>query len=105
MSCIDNYNHEILLKGSFKECSDYIKKNYKNIREFNPGDEILEGVMLIGLPPIPVAYDDDFVIFPFTKPCYGSHVLRVPINQYMKSHEKIKETGEKKGILSKLKFW
>ncbi|ABR55468.1 Uncharacterised conserved protein UCP006577 [Methanococcus vannielii SB] len=105
MSCIDNYSHETLLKGSFKECSDYIKQHYKNIREFNPGDEILEGVMLIGVPPIPVGYEEDFIIFPYTKPCYGTHVLKVPMNQYIDSHEKTKKEGEKKGILSKLKFW
>ena len=32
MSCIENYNYEILFKGSFKECSKYIKENFKNIR-------------------------------------------------------------------------
>ncbi|MDK2790542.1 MAG: hypothetical protein PWP15_1049 [Methanothermococcus sp.] len=109
MSCIDNYNYEILFNGSFKECAEYIKKNYKNIRELNAGEEIVEGVMLIGIPPIPVGYDENYVVFPYTKPCYGSYVLRVPMEEYIKSNKKVEDRKKKKeegeGLLSKLKFW
>jgi hypothetical protein len=70
--------------------------------------------MLIGKPPIPIAYDGEYVIFPYTKPCYGSFVLKVPLNEYMKNENKKNksEDDEKKdkdkkgkGLLSKLKFW
>ncbi len=116
MACIDNYNYEILLKGSFRECSEYIKKNFKSIRNLDAGEEVIEGVMLIGKPPIPVAYDDQFVYFPYTKPCHGSYVLKVPLKEYMESEAKKEEDRKKKeiekdkgykkeNILSKLKFW
>ncbi len=116
MACIDNYNYEILLKGSFKECAEYIKKSYKNIRNLDAGEEVIEGVMLIGKPPIPIAYDDEYVIFPYTKPCYGSFVLKVPLNEYMKygggsksdnnkNDDKKDKKDKNEGILSKLKFW
>ena len=118
MACIDNYNYEILSKGSFRECAEYIKKNYKNIRNLDAGEEVIDGVMLIGKPPIPIAYDGDYIIFPYTKPCYGSFVLKVPLNEYIKNENKKSksESNEKednksnkdkkdKGLLSKLKFW
>ena len=118
MSCIDNYHYDILYKGSFKECAQYIKNNYKNIRDLKAGEEVIEGVMLIGKPPIPVAYHDDYIIFPYTKPCYGTYVLRVPLNEYIKSHKEENnkkddkkdkksnsDSGSVKNILSKLKFW
>ncbi|MBP2172949.1 DUF1894 domain-containing protein [Methanococcus voltae] len=132
-SCIDQYHYEILLKGSFKECNDYIRENSKSIVEINPGDEILDGVMIIGVPPIYMGFNDDNVLFPYTKPCYGTHVLRISMDSYMKcapsivkkSEEDEKDNEdknkkqdvnkeieedkevkeEKKGILSKLKFW
>ncbi|AEH06092.1 DUF1894 domain-containing protein [Methanothermococcus okinawensis] len=110
MACIDNYNYEILLKGSFRECAEYIKNNYKNIRDLNAGEEVIEGVMLIGKPPIPIAYEGDYIIFPYTKPCYGSFVLKVPLKEYLKSEKKKykdmnKDKKDDKSILSKLKFW
>ncbi len=110
MACIDNYNYEILLKGSFKECAEYIKQNYKNIKNLDAGEEVIDGVMLIGKPPIPIAYDENYVIFPYTKPCYGSFVLKVPLEEYMKhENSNTKNNKDKKdkseGILSKLKFW
>ncbi|MCS3901521.1 DUF1894 domain-containing protein [Methanococcus voltae] len=120
-SCIDQYRYEILLKGSFKECNDYIQKNSKSIVEISPGDEILDGIMIIGVPPIYMGFNEDNVLFPFTKPCYGTHVLKVSMDEYMegtkkmrsktgdnkenKENKEIKEETEKKGILSKLKFW
>ncbi|HIP16070.1 MAG TPA: DUF1894 domain-containing protein [Methanothermococcus okinawensis] len=103
MSCIDNYNYEILFKGTFKECSNYITKNFKNIRYLKPGEEVIKGVLLIGKPPIPVASYGDFVIFPYTKPCYGTFVLKVPLSESSRSENDNK--NKKGGILSMLKFW
>ncbi len=107
MSCIDSYNYEILHKGSFKECAQYIKDNYKNIRNLDAGEEVIEGVLLIGKPPIPVAYEEDYVVFPYTKPCYGSFVLKISMEDYLSSQSKKEENNkkEKQGLLSKLKFW
>ena len=31
MGCIDKLNYEILYKGGYKECAEYIRKNFKNI--------------------------------------------------------------------------
>jgi hypothetical protein len=108
MACIDNYNYEILHKGSFRECAEYIRNNYKNIRDLDAGEEVVEGVMLIGKPPIPIAYEEDYIVFPYTKPCYGSFVLKIPLEEYIKSEKKKnedKKDKEGKNILSKLKFW
>ncbi|ABR56462.1 Uncharacterised conserved protein UCP006577 [Methanococcus aeolicus Nankai-3] len=113
MACIDNYSYNIILKGSFKECAKYIKDNYKSIRELQAGDEVIEGVMLIGKPPIPVAYEEDYIIFPYTKPCHGSYVLKVPLEEYIESETKNKKNkkeeensdSKNKSMISKLKFW
>ncbi|HIQ38457.1 MAG TPA: DUF1894 domain-containing protein [Methanothermococcus okinawensis] len=103
MSCIENYNYEILFKGTFKECSNYIRKNFKDIRYLKAGEEVIKGVLLIGKPPIPVAYHGDFVIFPYTKPCYGTFVLKVPLSESSRGEKDNKD--KKGGILSILKFW
>ena len=109
MSCIDKYNYEILFKGSFKECAKFIRENCKNIKEVNPGEEVIEGVMLIGIPPIPIGYDDNYLIIPYSKPCCVTFVLKVKIEEEKdKEVEEDKENEDKKdkkGILSKLKFW
>ncbi|MBP2144044.1 hypothetical protein J2127_001213 [Methanococcus voltae] len=105
-SCIDQYHYEILLKGSFKECNEYIRENSKSIVEINPGDEILDGVMIIGVPPIYMGFNDDNVLFPYTKPCYGTHVLRISMDSYMKcatpivkkSDEDKKDENKKQGV-------
>jgi hypothetical protein len=34
-------------------------------------------VYLIGVPPISIGVDGDDVIFPYTKPCYGTFLLRI----------------------------
>jgi hypothetical protein len=71
-------NYEILLRNSgFKECSDFIKKNFKEIFYVPPGFKIFDNY-LVGLPPIPLAVDAGDVIMPFVKPCLGCFVLRVP---------------------------
>lgn len=36
---------------------------------------------MIGVPPIPIAVDNDDVILPVVKPCHGSFVLRIPGKQ------------------------
>jgi hypothetical protein len=78
MGCIDEMNYEILLpNSSFKECAEYIKKNFKEIYYVEAGFKIFDNY-LIGVPPIPIAVDGDFIIMPYVKPCHGSFVLRIP---------------------------
>ena len=71
-------NYEILLPNSgFKECADFIKKNFKEIFYVPPGFRIFDNY-LVGLPPIPLAVDGSDVILPYVKPCHGCFVLRIP---------------------------
>ncbi|GFO96179.1 hypothetical protein ig2599ANME_0366 [groundwater metagenome] len=71
-------NYEILLSNSgFKECADFIKKNFKEIFYVPPGFKIFDNY-LVGLPPIPLAVDAGDVIMPYVKPCHGCFVLRIP---------------------------
>lgn len=77
MVCIDELNYEILLsKGTYKECSTFIRKNFKEIYTIEPGFKIFD-VFIIGIPPIYVALDNDSIIFPYTKPCHGTYVLSI----------------------------
>jgi hypothetical protein len=70
-------NYEILLwDGSFKECRDYIKQHYKEYIDVQPGFKIFD-VYVIGIPPIAIGLEGDFIIFPYTKPCHGTYLLRV----------------------------
>ncbi len=78
MGCIDEMNYEILLpSSSFKECVDFIKKNFKEIYYVEAGFKIFDNY-LIGVPPIPIAIEGEDVILPYVKPCHGSFVLRIP---------------------------
>ena len=76
MGCIESTNYEILQSNcSFKECRDYLKKNFREIYEVEPGYKIFD-THIIGVPPITLAVEGDDVIFPYTKPCHGTFVLR-----------------------------
>jgi len=77
MGCVESMNYEILLRdGSFKECREYIRKNFTEFIDVQPGFKIFD-IYIIGVPPIAVGLDGDFVIFPYTKPCHGTFLLRV----------------------------
>jgi hypothetical protein len=70
-------NYEILLKnGSFKECRDYVLQNFKEHLDVQPGFRLFD-MHIIGVPPIAIGLEADFIIFPFTKPCHGTFLLRV----------------------------
>ncbi|MCE8425837.1 MAG: DUF1894 domain-containing protein [Candidatus Methanoperedens sp.] len=78
MGCVDEMNYEILLpNSSFKECAVFIKSNFKEIYYVEAGFKIFDNY-LIGVPPIPIAVDGDFIIMPYVKPCHGCFVLRIP---------------------------
>jgi hypothetical protein len=77
MGCIELMDYEILLSRiSFKEGRDYIQKHFKDIYEVEPGYKMFD-VYLIGVPPILVATEDNYVIFPYIKPCHGTFILKI----------------------------
>jgi len=77
MACLESLKYEIIMKDfSFQEAAQYIKKHHKTYCEVQPGDKIL-GIPLIGRSPIFVAVEGDAVVFPFTKPCRGTFLLKV----------------------------
>jgi hypothetical protein len=77
MGCIEQMKYEVILKNtSFKECREYVGKNFKEVYQVKPGYRMFE-VYLIGVPPISIGVDGDDVIFPYTKPCYGTFLLRI----------------------------
>lgn len=77
MGCIEELPYEVVLRGgSFKECRDYVRKHFRESLEVQPGFKIFD-THIIGIPPISIGLDGDFVIFPFTKPCHGTFLLRV----------------------------
>lgn len=77
MACLESLTYEIIMKNfSFQESAQYIRKHYKTHCEVEPGVKIL-GIPLIGKPPILIGVDGDAVIFPYTKPCRGTFLLKV----------------------------
>jgi hypothetical protein len=77
MGCIESMKYEIILRdASFKECRDYIRGNYKEYVDVDPGFKIFDK-HIIGVPPISIGFDGDVIIFPFTKPCYGTFLMKI----------------------------
>lgn len=77
MGCIESMKYEIILRdASFKECRDYIRINYKEYVDVDPGFKIFDK-HIIGIPPISIGFDGDVIIFPFTKPCYGTFLMKI----------------------------
>jgi hypothetical protein len=69
--------YEIILRdASFKECRDYIRANFREYVDVDPGFKIFDK-HIIGVPPISIGFDGDVIIFPFTKPCYGTFLMKV----------------------------
>jgi hypothetical protein len=77
MGCIESMKYEIILRdASFRECRDYIRANYKDYVDVDPGFKIFDK-HIIGIPPISIGFDGDVIIFPFTKPCYGTFLMKI----------------------------
>jgi len=77
MGCLESLPYEVILsKISFKEAREYLAR-YKEKYDVEPGYKLFE-VRVIGVPPIRVAVDGDALLFPFTKPCHGTFLIRVP---------------------------
>lgn len=76
MGCIEARHCEILASYvSFAECRNYIKEHCKEYYDVKPGYHIFD-VYIIGIPPIYIGVDGDSVIFPYTKPCHGTFILK-----------------------------
>jgi hypothetical protein len=77
MGCLESLPYEVILaKISFKEAREYLSR-YPEKYDVEPGYKMFE-VRIIGVPPIRVAVDGDTILFPFTKPCHGTFLLKVP---------------------------
>jgi hypothetical protein len=77
MGCIESLQYEILLRGvSFRECREYIRNHFKETLEVPPGFKIFD-THIIGVPPVAVGLDGEYVVFPYTKPCHGTFLLKV----------------------------
>jgi hypothetical protein len=78
MGCLESMKHEIILRdASFRECREFILAHFPEHIEVLPGYKIFEK-NLIGVPPLYIAIDGGDVIIPYTKPCYGTFLIRVP---------------------------
>jgi len=69
-------NYEVLLSQcTFREAREYIRKRCREVHEVAPGYRIAD-IHLIGVPPLLVGVDGDTIVFPYTKPCHGTFVIR-----------------------------
>lgn len=77
MGCLESLPYEVLLSRiSFKEAREYLSR-YQEKYDIEPGYKMFE-VRVIGIPPIRVAVDGNALLFPYTKPCHGTFLVKVP---------------------------
>jgi hypothetical protein len=78
MGCLESLNYEVILRdATFSEVREYVRSHFAERYQVNPGYRLFEK-HLIGVPPLLVGLDGDDVILPYTKPCYGTFLVRVP---------------------------
>ncbi|WP_342770527.1 DUF1894 domain-containing protein, partial [Methanoculleus sp. UBA340] len=76
--CLEAMKPEVVLsQTSFREAREYIKKNVREYYEVEPGYKIFD-VHIIGVAPLYVGVEGEHLIFPYTKPCHGTFVVKVP---------------------------
>jgi len=86
--CLDLYLQEsddydiLITRAGFKECTKIIEKHSSDVVYVNAGEKII-GARIIGIPPIPIGIDDEkgTITLPYTKPCYGTAVVEIPIEK------------------------
>ena len=86
--CLDTYlqeseNYEILIsKAGFKESKKFIEDHAPQVVYVDAGAKIL-GVRIIGIPPVPIGIneDKDTVTLSYTKHCYGTAVIELPVKK------------------------
>jgi len=85
--CLETYlqqsgDYEIHMKrAGFRECAAMIEKKARRVVHIKPGEKIL-GARIIGIPPVPIGIDEErsTVMIPYTKPCYGTAVVELPVD-------------------------
>ncbi len=81
MTCLNDYEYTVLLQHiTYGEAEAFIREKYWETYYFEPGFRVL-GLRLLGETAVPVAVEDgrdDTLVFPYTKPCMGTFVLRFP---------------------------
>lgn len=93
MGCIESMNYEVVLRNtSFKECREYVRSHFSEYADVPPGYRIFN-IHVIGVPPISIGLDGDTIVFPYTKPCYGTFLLKVEDHE---EAEKIRALNKKK---------
>ncbi|MDD1673003.1 MAG: DUF1894 domain-containing protein [Methanomicrobiales archaeon] len=76
MGCVEARRCEVLASQvTFAECREYITTNFPEHYEVEPGFHLFD-VYIIGVPPVYVGIEGEDVIFPYTKPCHGTFILR-----------------------------
>lgn len=77
MGCIESLKYEIILRNAgFRECREYIRSTCREYVDVEPGFRIFDK-HIIGVPPISIGIEGDVIIFPYTKPCYGTFLMKV----------------------------
>ncbi|HUH79516.1 MAG TPA: DUF1894 domain-containing protein [Methanoregula sp.] len=79
MGCIENLKYEMILPlgASFRECREYVEKNFPEVWYVDPGYKLFDEY-IIGLPPIALGIGDGKkIVFPYTKPCHGTYLLGI----------------------------
>jgi hypothetical protein len=94
MGCIENLKYEMLLPlgASFKECREYVEKNFSEVWYVDPGYKLFDEY-IIGLPPIGLGLDGGKIVFPYTKPCHGTYLLRIEDTD---EADRVRKTARKK---------
>lgn len=85
--CLETYLNQsedytiLASRTGFKEVKKIIEDNSNEIIYINPGEKIL-GVRMIGVPPIPIGINTSkgTIILPYTKPCYGTAAVVLPLS-------------------------
>lgn len=76
--CLEAMKPEIILsQTTFRDAREYIKRNVREHYVVEPGYKIFD-VHIIGVPPLYVGVEGEHLIFPYTKPCHGTFVVKVP---------------------------
>jgi hypothetical protein len=79
MTCLNDYEYEVLLQHiTYEQAERFIREKYWETYYFEPGFRVL-GLRLLSSIAVPVAVEngtDDTLVFPYTKPCMGTFVLR-----------------------------
>lgn len=86
--CLETYlqeseNYQIhISQAGFKDCAQLIEKEAVKTIYVKAGEKIL-GARIIGLPPIPIGIDEErgTIMLPYTKPCYGTAVVELPVEE------------------------